>query len=658
MPYTARRLHLACSSPIPRPEVEEDRRPLAEFLAASGAVGQSDLARATALAARNDRPLAEVLLAHGWVSEADLMGALARQWDVQPVDLLRDLPDPRLIDRLGVEFCLRQGAIPWRRIGGALVIATARPDRFAALRVALPGDLGPVVMALAPERDIHAALLAQRRTALIREAETRVPPALSCRIRDEGRLSRLTLVLLAALAAGMLAVPQVVLALAFGWAVLTLVASAGLKAAAAWAEIRATAREGSGAGEAGQPPAPQPTSLRLPVVSVMVPLFHEADIAARLVRRLSRLDYPRELLDILLVVEQADTQTRAALAGASLPGWMRVVTVPDGPLRTKPRALNFALNFCRGAIVGIWDAEDAPAPDQIRAVVRHLGRAPAEVACLQGILDFYNPSHNWLTRCFAIEYAAWFRAMLPGLARLGLVVPLGGTTLFFRRAALESLGGWDAHNVTEDADLGLRLARAGWRTELIATVTEEEPNARALSWIRQRSRWIKGYAMTWGVHMRDPVALWRDLGARRFLAVQVLFLGSISQALLAPVLWSFWALAFGLPHPLGPWIAGWPAVVLSLCFVAAEALNIGVGLWATRGPAHRHLWPWVPTLHLYFPLAAAAAWKALHEVVTRPFYWDKTAHGLLDMPESGGAEAGLPGPGRMVPAGPRLHAAE
>ncbi|MDF3607436.1 glycosyltransferase family 2 protein [Paracoccus sp. DMF-8] len=317
-----------------------------------------------------------------------------------------------------------------------------------------------------------------------------------------------------------------------------------------------------------------------------------------------------------------------------LPRWIRVVKVPDGPIKTKPRALNYALNFCRGQIVGVWDAEDRPEPDQLHKVARHFHFAAPDVACVQGILDYYNPRTNWLARCFTIEYASRFRANLLGVARLGLVVPLGGTTLFFRRHALEAVGCWDAWNVTEDADLGVRLARRGWRTEMIDTITHEEANCRALPWIRQRSRWLKGYAMTWGVHMRDPVALWRDLGPRRFLAFQIQFLGTISQYLLAPVLWSFWLLSLGLFHPLREPLGGiWEGAAVPALFglfVASEILNIIVAGWAVRGPEHRHLRLWVPSLHFYFPLGCLAGWKAIYEVVTRPFYWDKTAHGIYD----------------------------
>lgn len=375
---------------------------------------------------------------------------------------------------------------------------------------------------------------------------------------------------------------------------------------------------------------------------MMVPLFREDDIVPRLIERLGRLDYPKGLLDILLVVEADDVATRAALARHRLPRWMRVIAVPDGPLRTKPRALNFALDFCRGSIVGVWDAEDKPAPGQITEAVRRFAAAPPDVACLQGILDFYDARHNWLTRCFTIDYAVWFRAVLPGLAELGLVVPLGGTTLFFRREILEELGGWDAHNVTEDADLGLRLARHGYRTELIRTVTEEEPNSRVLAWLRQRSRWQKGYAITWASHMRSPRRLWRDLGPKRFCGVQVIFLGGLTEAILTPVLMSYWLVVLGLPHPFAGTLPASVVTGAGFLFLASEVVTLSIGLWGLSGPKHRHLIPWLPLMHFYGPLASLSSYKALWEWITAPFYWDKTAHGVVSMAEE------LPEPSVLV----------
>ena len=190
--------------------------------------------------------------------------------------------------------------------------------------------------------------------------------------------------------------------------------------------------------------------------------------------------------------------------------------VPEGHGEDQAPRAELCADFCRGAIIGIYDAEDAPEPDQIRKVVRTFrnARRPRSPAC-RACSTSTTPAPTGSSRCFTIEYAGWFRLVLPGIARLGLVVPLGGTTLFFRRDVLERLGGWDAHNVTEDADLGIRLARHGYRTELIDTVTEEEANCRALPWIKQRSRWIKGYMMTWAVHMRDPGCCGAQLGPAR-----------------------------------------------------------------------------------------------------------------------------------------------
>ena len=608
---------------LPRPmpaRARPARKPLGQILQDMRAVDPGNLLKAAALRSRQDIRLGDILLAHGWVNEPALMTALSLQWGARILDLATDAPDPRLIDQFGPEFCLQEGIIPWRKAGAVTVVATSRPDAFARLRDRLPTGTGPVVMALAGERAIHAAMLAARRTSLIRRAETRVDPQESCRTLDGAIAGRIALAGLAGVAGLAALSPAAAFVPLFICAVLSLVLCTGLKAAAFVSQLTA---EPDVAG-------PRPEIARLPVVSVMVPLFHETDIASRLIRRLGRLDYPKELLDILLVVEEDDHQTRAALASHALPHWMRVITVPDGPIRTKPRALNYGLDFCRGSIIGVYDAEDAPEADQLHKVVRCFHEAPPDVVCLQGILDFYNSRHNWLTRCFTIEYAALFRVVLPGIARLGLVVPLGGTTLFFRRSVLEELGGWDAHNVTEDADLGLRLARHGYRTKLIATVTEEEPNSRALPWVRQRSRWLKGYAITWAVHMRNPRRLWRELGPMRFFGVQLTFLGTVSQFVLAPILWSCWALSLGLAHPMQGLVSQTSIYLLATVFVLSELLNIAVGVWACRGDRHRHLVTWVPTLLFYFPLGTLASYKALWEVVRQPFYWDKTCHGVLD----------------------------
>ncbi len=611
------------------------QQPLGQLLLDDGAVDAGNLLKAAVMRQRQDVRLGQILLANRWVTPEALLRALTRQWRTNAVDPKATPGDPRLIDAAGAEFCLAHGILPWRRIGGVTWVATARPELFEQVCPLLPPDFGQIRMLLCSEEQAQAAVLSTRRVALARKAEMRVPAAESCRTRNEARTGQIAVGLIATVVIGLLLAPVLVISVLTFWAALTLITQSGLKIAAAIATFRKN-RDDRAVSQAladGRATAQQMAGV-LPLISVMVPLFKESDVAGKLVARLARLDYPRELTDILLVIEASDMVTRKALHGARLPGWIRVVEVPDGPIQTKPRALNYALNFCRGDIVGVWDAEDRPDPDQLHRVARGFHFAADDVACLQGALDYYNPRTNWLARCFTIEYAAWFRVLLPGVARLGLVVPLGGTTLFFRRDALEQVGAWDAWNVTEDADLGVRLHRRGWRTEILDTTTDEEANCRALPWVKQRSRWLKGYAMTWGVHMRDPVGLWRDLGAWRFWGFQIQFFGTLSQYLLAPVLWSFWLLSLGLPHPLRAPMAGvWDgkaAMVLFGMFVLSELISIGVGMWAVRGAKHRHLMPWVPTLHFYFPLGCLAGWKAIYEVVAKPFYWDKTAHGIFD----------------------------
>ena len=563
--------------------------------------------------------LPDMLRARGLVGERDILQTEARNWGVGIVDLAGQRPDPRLVADFGARDCLRYGLVPWRRVGDVTVVAMTRPGDLPRLRSLLEQRLGPVCAVLAPAQDIEGAVLAQCGAALARAAETRVPSDESCRTWAAFHRSPVAMALVAAVALAMLAAPQ-----AFG-AILLVIAAASLgllvvlKLAALVAAL--------------WPPGPAPTPAEggiFPTISIIVALYRESDIAPRLVARLARLDYPADLLDVILVVEADDQITRDALARSELPLWMRVITVPNGSVKTKPRALNHALDYARGAIVGIYDAEDAPDPDQLQKVVAQFQRSGPEVACLQGVLDYYNPHTNWLSRCFTIEYAGWFRLILPGIARMGLVVPLGGTTLFFRRSVLEELGAWDAHNVTEDADLGLRLARHGYRTDLVATTTHEEANCRTVPWIKQRSRWIKGYMMTWAVHMRRPGLLWRQLGPWRFVGVQVLFLGTIAQFLLAPVLWSLALVPLGVAHPaLAVLPAGlvWTGAAL---FALSEGTNLAIGVIGLHRSGQKLSWLWVPTLKLYYPLASVAGFKALIELATRPFYWDKTTHGIFD----------------------------
>lgn len=626
------------SAPAPADDMLP-RKPLGRYLIESGHLTAAQLVRALDMQRVVPARLGDILRAEGWTRDADLASALSAQQGLAWIDLAEHPPDPSLIGLRPPRFWMQHRALPWARLDDALVVVAADPDDIANVQAAL-GSGTPVLPVIADAGQVMAHLSRLLRPRLAAASLARVAPDYSCRSWRAARAwQRLPLALALTAAGILLAAPYATIAALSLITMASLALIATLKTAGLISYLmrppRHRHRIGDGDDEAG-PLFPVPSEPRYwPRFSVIVPLYREEAVAERLVARLRELSYPKALLQVLLVLEEHDTVTRTTLQRTALPPWMRVITVPAyGGLTTKPRAMNFALDFCDGDIIGVWDAEDAPARDQLERIARRFARAPRNVACLQGVLDFYNPGHNWLARCFTIEYASWFRVILPGIARLGLVVPLGGTTMFVRRGPLERVGAWDAHNVTEDADLGVRLARFGYVTEVMPTVTCEEANCRAWPWIKQRSRWLKGFMVTYLVHMRQPRRLWRDLGPLRFFSVQAFFLGTVSQYLLAPVLWSFWLLMLGLPHPAQAVLpAGSTAPLLALLLFAG-AVTVGTGFVAVRGRAHRHLLPWVPSLVFYFPLGAAAAFKALWELATNPYFWDKTQHGLDRPPET------------------------
>jgi len=595
---------------------------LAQELAFIGAIPHDIALQAEEIANNRGLRLADVLTTRFGISQFSVATALATAYKTRLIDPLSEPADTTLIHTIGPAKCLQMGLIPWRKIGGQTVILTARPDEFHLHADDLFAQFGPVRMAITTNDQLSGAVAQQCMNTLVLQAETKTPQTESCRDWNPARALAVWALLATVTLTGIVFAPLVLLAALVGWAVVTLALTTALKAVAAVIGMRSPADT-----------TPNVVPARLPTITMLVPLYNETAIAEHLLARLDALDYPPELLDLCLVLEADDRTTRATLGRTTLPRGVRPIVVPKGTIKTKPRALNYALDFARGSIIGVWDAEDAPDPDQLHCVANAFANNPPDVVCLQGKLDHYNAKANWLTRCFTVEYASWFRVILPGLQRLGLAVPLGGTTLFFKRDALQELGGWDAHNVTEDADLGIRLARHGYRTALIDTVTEEEANGRAWPWVKQRSRWLKGYAITYCVHMRNPARLWRDLGAWRFFGVQLLFLGTLSQFVLAPLLWTFWLPMLGFSHPLSAVMPARAFWTLAGLFITSEIVGWIVAYVALQKANKPWLFKWALTLTFYFPLGALAAYKGIYELLVKPFYWDKTAHGIL-LPQS------------------------
>ncbi|MEP1768526.1 MAG: glycosyltransferase family 2 protein [Sulfitobacter sp.] len=604
-----------------------DRLPLGRIMVDAGIISQNDLVHALDLQRLIEAPLGEILVAEGLATDLEVLQMVSRQHNMPLADIYADPPAADLSNAIPARLCLTHRCVPWLKIGDAIFVGTTHPDDFKALQACMGTKGRRMLPVLAQETVIRKHIGLLYGAELAEQAAVRVPASESCRNWNASSRWRapIAYALMFGVLSGMVFAPLWTITMGMIFAFTTLMMSTILKSAAFVARISEMSL--------GTPEdhTEKQSSFPLPKVSVLVPLLQEKEIASKLISRLSHLTYPKSMLEVVLVLEEHDIVTRETIARADMPSWMSVIEVPSaGNLTTKPRALNYALDFCRGSIIGVWDAEDAPEPDQIEKVVTRFHEAPDNVACVQGVLDYYNSKINWLSRCFAIEYATWWRMILPGIARLGLVIPLGGTTLFFRRAILEELSGWDAHNVTEDADLGVRLARHGYVTELIPTVTYEEANCRAWPWVKQRSRWLKGFLITWCIHMRSPRSLLRDLGLLRFLGVQTLLLATFAQFACAPLLWSFWITLAGFEHPLTSTLGAPASYAMAWFFFGSAVINLIISMVAVSKKEHRHLMLFTLSLPFYFPMAALAAYKALKEIVTEPFYWDKTEHGITD----------------------------
>ncbi len=367
-----------------------------------------------------------------------------------------------------------------------------------------------------------------------------------------------------------------------------------------------------------------------PAYTVLCPLYHEKNIVPQFVKAMQALDYPQDCLQVLFLTEQDDRETRAAIRAMNLPANFEVLIVPQGTPKTKPRACNYGLTKVSGEYCVIYDAEDIPDPLQLKKAVLTFASNDVNVACVQARLNFYNSGQNLLTRWFTAEYSLWFDLILPGLQRLGFSLPLGGTSNHFRISALKALGGWDSYNVTEDADLGLKLVKYGFKTIMLDSTTYEEANSQILSWIRQRSRWIKGYMQTYLVHTRHPLKTLRQGKVKDLLSLH-LFIGAGSVVLLInPVMWCMFAAYLiwrpvDLYHQLFPWPILYAGM---LCFLVGNFLPVYVSMIACVKREQYSLVKWCLLLPLYWILASVAAFMAGYELIKSPHKWHKTQHGL------------------------------
>jgi len=602
-------------------------RALGDLLVGRRVIELPQLDEAVELAERWNVRLGDALLSRNWIDPRLYYETYAQNFDLPFVDLIGEPPDRELLNLADADLYASRLTMPWRRKDGRLLIATAEPGPETVLFAR--GRWGNAIeFVVVSKFDIVFALqtvfgddLSRRSVFELAELD----PHMSARtVFTAPQLIAAYGFVSAALAGLALAPVKTLIALNIAFAIFylgnfvfkgILVSIGGGRSAAADEAIAIEARA--------------LTEHELPVFTVLVPMFDEAAMLPRLAQALRDLDYPLGKLDIKIVLEADDLKTIEAARSLGLEGVFEIIIVPHSEPQTKPKACNFALRFARGEYLVIYDAEDRPEPDQLRKVVATYRRSPSNTACLQCRLNYYNARENWLTRMFTLDYALWFDQVLPGLERLGMPIPLGGTSNHFRVDVLRELHAWDPFNVTEDADLGIRIGQKGYRVGVVDSTTYEEACCQAGQWLRQRTRWIKGYMQTLLVHTRRPLQFARSAGLLGLFGFVFFIGGTVLAGLLNPLFWLFyivWLVAAAVNLDVI-----FPHFLLYLCLFNLLAGNGAFTYLLMLAPIRRGFLDLIPysfSLIAYWVLLSAAAYRALWQLLHDPFFWEKTPHGL------------------------------
>jgi glycosyltransferase XagB len=373
-------------------------------------------------------------------------------------------------------------------------------------------------------------------------------------------------------------------------------------------------------------------NVMLPVYSILCPLYKEAHIVPQFINAIEQLDYPKDKLDVLFLLEADDIETILAIKAMSFPSYIRIILVPHSLPKTKPKACNYGLLHARGEYLVIYDAEDIPDPLQLKKAFLGFKYLPEKVVCLQAKLNYYNTRQNLLTRFFTAEYSLWFDLTLTGLQSIKASIPLGGTSNHFKINILKELRGWDPFNVTEDADLGIRLFKKGYQTAIIESTTLEEANSNVKNWIRQRSRWIKGYMQTYLVHTRESDRFIRDKGIWQYFVFHLTIGGKILFILLNPLMWVLTVLYFTQYQLIGSFLETiYQPPVSYLAVFSCIFGNFLFFYYYMIGCAKRNQWDlmkYIFFIPFYWLLMSISGSIALYQLLFKPHYWEKTVHGL------------------------------
>lgn len=573
-------------------------------------------------------PLGRVLVSSGYASEQQVSRQLARQANMPFVELhSRDVPERSAAQWLPYWTKHDLQLLPLWDDDGAVMLASPSPPESATLTEAARQIGRPVLPALATPLEFEAAFEDIHRDEHVEIATS----SLAIGAPDDSAKRTLTrrqrvfmLVVLGSVAVGLVLWTQLTailiaaLATAFYTAFSIYKLYLVTRALTHKLEIETNDEEIAVIKDRD-----------LPIYTLLIPLYREVEVLPTLVQAIEALDYPKVKLDVRLLLEHDDQETIAVARGSNLPNYFTLVIVPPGLPKGKPKACNYGMIQARGEYVVIYDAEDLPEPDQLKKAITAFRKSDSRLGCVQAKLNFYNPRQNLLTRWFTTEYSMWFDLVLPGLDASGAAIPLGGTSNHFPVPCLSELGSWDPYNVTEDADLGIRMYKAGWKTAVIDSTTYEEANPDVHNWIRQRSRWVKGYIQTYLVHMRHPLQLRNQIGTKAFCSFQFVVGGTFFTLLINPLFWAL-TLAWYATHS-GLIRSVFPAPIFymgSLALFFGNFTFIYLNLIGCLQRGYYDMVFYALLSPLYWVLMSVAAWKGFLQLLRDPSYWEKTQHGL------------------------------
>ncbi|MDD2858691.1 MAG: glycosyltransferase [Candidatus Nanopelagicales bacterium] len=625
---------------------------LGEVLLDSGVITRAQLQQALDDMAVEGGQIGRHLILMGAATRREIYSALARAWDAPLIDLVQDPPDEDLLLAHGPKKLLEAGWVPWRLHADAVTIATSIPPTHELL-AAIADEYGvrEVRVRTTTDWDIAQAVSRACRVELLSRvadelADTRPGESAKTGVHPWQWglfIAAAALLLVAFIVNASLALVILLTSANIAFAVSILFKTlAALRWPFRWASI--TSWEVKVAQERlnrGLPAfwRPELDDDELPIYTILIPAYNEENIVDKVLAHIDALDYPQSKLDVLLLLEEDDTATLEAARRARPPEYVRILVVPAGDPQTKPRACNYGMMFARGEFVVIYDAEDRPHPRQLRVAVAAFRKAEFEtkyiradrpLICVQASLNYFNADYNLLTRMFAIEYSFWFDAMLPGLDDTGIPLPLGGTSNHFYTQRLREIGNWDPYNVTEDADLGLRSYAEGYRVSVIDSTTWEEACSRTRPWIRQRTRWTKGYLVTTAVNSRNPLKFYRETGFAGLVGLFGLILGTPIAFLLYPVALGFFLITYIGVQFIDLNLPEWTLVFGVMTMVFGNLMMIvasGVTAYTRYGWRIAIYAVFAP---VYWFMHAFAAWRALLQLITNPFHWEKTPHGLTE----------------------------